>query len=159
MAGDTDKCQILQMPPQPHHWCANLDAFFFYSKKLCWKNGNMIHQWQNKGSCFLTCGKKGYDHCEWTVTASMEEWEWRWHGICANHAQALNAFGHTSTGAGTNPTRAKLPTSIWTAWTGVTPTRCLSKQSRFSSRSADRCHTRADIWYWWWHDICGLMAQ
>lgn len=26
MAGDTDECQIRQMPPQPHHRCANLDA-------------------------------------------------------------------------------------------------------------------------------------
>lgn len=29
MAGDTDKCQIRQMPPRPHHRCANLDAPLF----------------------------------------------------------------------------------------------------------------------------------
>lgn len=156
MAGDTDECQIHQMPCKPHHRYANLDAFFFFfAWKLCWKNGNMIHQWQNNGSCFWTSGKKGCHHPE--STANMAEW--CWYVICANHAQGLNAFWHTSIGAGTIPTRAKLPTSIRTAWTGVTPICRLSQQSWFSSRNGDGSHLRADFWYWWWQDICGLMAQ
>lgn len=125
------------MPRRPRLPCANLDVDYILLSKALLRvrgegDGSTIQQWQNKdGTLFFWTRETKERHNE-TVIGGMEEWCWQ--GICSNHAQRLNAFWHTSTGAGTNPTRAKLPTVVHTDgvdWSH-SHTHCLSKQSWFS---------------------------
>lgn len=156
MAGDTDKCQIRQMPPQPHHRCANLDAPLFCFFLLRSFVGKMETWSTNDKTKVLVSGQVG----RMDVTTLNEQPAWR-NGADMGYVLIMHrVWMHSDTQALAQAQfqhEQSFPHPY--GQRGVTPIHCLSKQSWFSSRGANGSHMRADIWYWWWHDICGLMAH
>lgn len=73
MAGDTDKCQICQMPPQPHHRCANSDTPSFWVFLLRSFVGKMETWSANDKAKVLVSGQVG----RMDVTTLNEQPAWR----------------------------------------------------------------------------------